>query len=49
VYAQAPGLVARCPGCDHVILRLVRTPDAAWLDLKGAVSLHIPLPPDGRA
>jgi hypothetical protein len=43
VYDRAPGMVARCPACDHVILRLVRTQDAAWLDLSGAVSLHIPL------
>jgi hypothetical protein len=43
VYAQAPGLVARCPGCDGVILRLVRGPDRAWLDLRGTVCLEIPL------
>ena len=40
---DAPGFVARCPGCESVVLRLVRTPDAAWLDLRGAVSLRIPL------
>ncbi|MFI9025373.1 DUF6510 family protein [Streptomyces sp. NPDC053560] len=45
VYAHAPGLVARCPRCDAVILRLVRAPDAAWLDLRGAVCLRVPLPP----
>jgi hypothetical protein len=44
VYTQAPGLVARCPGCEDVVLRLVRGPDAAWLDLRGTVSLRIPLP-----
>lgn len=44
VYRHAPGLVARCPGCDAVVLRLVRGPDAAWLDLRGTVSLRIPLP-----
>src|SRR6266545_4456447 len=38
------GMVARCPGCDEVVLRLVRTPDAAWLDLRGAINLRIPLP-----
>ena len=42
----APGLVARCPGCDEVVLRLVRTPDRAWLDLRGIVALEIPMPPD---
>lgn len=44
VYTHAPGLVARCPGCEHVVLRLVRSPDAAWLDLRGMLSLHIQLP-----
>ena len=42
---DGPGLVARCTGCDAVVLRLVRGPQAAWLDLRGVVSLHIPLPP----
>ena len=45
VYGHAPGLVARCPECDQVILRLVRGPQQAWLDLRGALSLQIPLPP----
>ncbi|HEY7488525.1 MAG TPA: DUF6510 family protein [Streptosporangiaceae bacterium] len=45
VYVDAPGQVARCPGCDHIVLRLVRAPDAAWLDLKGTLSLRVPLPP----
>jgi hypothetical protein len=43
VYAQAPGWVGRCPGCDEVVLRLVRGPESAWLDLRGTVSLRIPL------
>jgi hypothetical protein len=43
VYGPAPGLVARCPGCGEVVLRLVRGPDAAWLDLRGTVHLRIPL------
>ena len=46
VYEHAPGLVARCPGCEEVLLRLVRTPDRAWLDLRGIVALEIPMPPD---
>ena len=44
VYAHAPGYVARCPGCDSVVLRLVRTPDRAFLDLRGVVGLRIPMP-----
>jgi hypothetical protein len=45
VYSRAPGLVARCPGCDTVLLRLVRGPDRAWLELRGTVSLEIALEP----
>jgi hypothetical protein len=44
VYPRAPGLVARCPQCEHVVLRVVRGPDRVWLDLRGTVSLQIPLP-----
>jgi hypothetical protein len=44
VYTDAPGMVARCPSCDSVVLRLVRAPDRAWLDLRGAVALEVPLP-----
>jgi Family of unknown function (DUF6510) len=44
VYRRAPGAVARCPGCDAVLLRLVRGPSTAWSDLKGIVNLQIPLP-----
>jgi hypothetical protein len=44
IWGPAPGLVARCPSCDDVVLRLVRGPERAWLDLRGAVSLSIPLP-----
>ena len=46
VYDRAPGLVARCPGCAEVLLRLVRTPDAAWLDLTGLRALRVALPAD---
>jgi phage FluMu protein Com len=44
VYMDAPGLVARCPSCDSVVLRLVRAPGRAWLDLHGATFLEVPLP-----
>jgi hypothetical protein len=44
VYGPDPGLVARCPHCEEVVLRLVRGPDAAWLDLRGTVSLRFELP-----
>ena len=44
VYPQAPGLVARCVGCDAVLLRMVRAPDRAYLDLHGLAYLEVPLP-----
>jgi hypothetical protein len=44
VYADAPGMVARCPACDEVLLRLVRAPDRAWLDLRGLRYLEVQLP-----
>jgi hypothetical protein len=46
VYHHAPGLVARCPSCDQVVLRLVRGGREAWLDLRGTLNLRIPLPPE---
>jgi hypothetical protein len=47
VYTQAPGMVARCPACGAVVLRVVRGPDRGWLDLRGLVCLEIPLGPEG--
>ena len=39
VYLDAPGLVARCPGCDAVTLRLVSAPGRTWLDIRGPVEI----------
>ncbi|MYV55248.1 MULTISPECIES: DUF6510 family protein [unclassified Streptomyces] len=44
VYTHAPGMVARCPECDAVVMRMVRGPEAAWLDMRGTTALRIPLP-----
>jgi hypothetical protein len=44
VYTAAPGVVARCAGCQEVIARLVRTPTDVWLDLRGATAWRIPRP-----
>jgi hypothetical protein len=43
VYGPEPGLVARCPGCAGVLLRLVRASGSAWLDLSGmsVLRLHV--------
>ena len=44
VYTDAPGVVARCPGCGQIMLRLVRGPGRAWLDLRGITYLQLALP-----
>ena len=44
VYPDAPGLVARCPGCDSVLFRLVRGPGRAWLDMRGVSYLEFAIP-----
>jgi hypothetical protein len=44
VFDHAPGVIARCPTCDHVLLRLVRGPGRAWLDLRGLTYLQFPVP-----
>lgn len=36
VYAHGMGTVMRCPSCDAVILRIARTRNKLWLDLRGA-------------
>ncbi|HWD46201.1 MAG TPA: DUF6510 family protein [Actinomycetota bacterium] len=44
VFDHAPGVVARCPTCDQALLRLVRGPGRAWLDLRGLSYLQLPVP-----
>jgi hypothetical protein len=43
VFDHAPGVVARCPNCEQVLLRLVRGPGRAWLDLRGLSYLQLPM------
>ena len=43
VFDHAPGVVARCPVCDQVLVRLVRGPGRAWLDLRGLTYLQLPM------
>ena len=40
-FVQAPGLVLRCPACEQVMLRIVQTPEATYLDARGVVSLRL--------
>jgi Zn finger protein HypA/HybF involved in hydrogenase expression len=44
VYADAPGVVARCPSCGGVMLRVARSPGRAWLDLRGIACLQLAVP-----
>ena len=37
-YLAGPGITVRCPGCAHVLARMVRTPDDVWLSLTGSAS-----------
>ena len=41
-YTRAPGTVLRCPACDEVVLRFVRTDAATYLDARGAAYLRLP-------
>ena len=43
-FTQAPGVVLRCPACLQVVLRIVQTPDAIYLDARGAVYLRLARP-----
>jgi hypothetical protein len=42
VYESA-GLVARCPGCESVLVRVVRAPERVFLDLHGLTRLELHL------
>jgi hypothetical protein len=43
VYAHGPGLVARCPRCEAILLRLVRADGRCWLDVRGVSSMELRL------
>jgi len=40
-FIQAMGTVLRCPACGNVILRIVETPHAIYLDAQGAAYLRL--------
>ncbi len=40
-FTQAPGIVLRCPECENVVVRITRTPDAYYIDARGAVYLRL--------
>ena len=40
-FTQAPGVVLRCPSCEQIIVRIVQTPNAFYIDARGAVYLRL--------
>jgi hypothetical protein len=40
-FIHGPGMVLRCAACNQVVLRIVQTPDAIYLDARGAVYLRL--------
>ncbi|MEX2030449.1 MAG: DUF6510 family protein [Anaerolineales bacterium] len=40
-YTHAPGVILRCPGCQEVLLRIVRTPAGMHLDARGIAFLRL--------
>ncbi len=41
LYMQAPGVVARCAVCEHVLLRLVNARRHMFLDARGMTYLRL--------
>jgi Family of unknown function (DUF6510) len=41
LYMHGPGLVARCPACEHVLLRLVNVDEHVFLDVRGMIYLRL--------
>jgi hypothetical protein len=41
VYAHGMGMVARCPSCEGVIMRVVKTPTHLWFEATGATSIAV--------
>jgi hypothetical protein len=42
-FLDGPGTVLRCPGCDHLLARVVETRTEIWLELSGSASWRFPL------
>jgi hypothetical protein len=40
-FTQGPGIVLRCSGCENVMIRIVQTAEAVYLDARGAVYLRL--------
>jgi hypothetical protein len=44
LYMKGPGVVARCPVCTHVLLRIVSARDCVFLDTRGLTYLRFHTP-----
>lgn len=40
-FTQGPGIVLRCSACEQIMIRIVQTPEAVYLDARGAVYLRL--------
>ena len=40
-FTQAPGIVLRCAGCESILIRIVQTPAAIYLDMRGTQFLRL--------
>ena len=40
-FTHGPGVVLRCSMCEHVVVRVVKTPDEIFLDARGAVFIRL--------
>lgn len=43
-FTQGPGIVLRCSACQSVVIRIVQTPEAIYVDARGAVYLRLARP-----
>ena len=41
-WMEGPGIVLRCSICREVVIRIVETPDARYIDARGAAYLRLP-------
>lgn len=41
-FVRAPGAVLRCSACDGIVLRIVETSTAIYVDARGAARLRFP-------
>jgi hypothetical protein len=49
LYMDCPGLVARCPLCEHVLLRFTKVQQRVFLDLRGLTYLALDTTPESAS